>query len=287
MSTDAQNPDATTPSLESDASNYSRRDFTKAGAAALGGGALGAGTLGAAAPAAGQDAGDAGSQATVPAARASDYHGNITPSNAAALFIDHQTQLMLGCKSRDTEEIENNTLAVAHLAEMYDLPVVLTTTGGGAQGPAGPLFPELPKRFPDQEVIDRQAHFDAMKDPRFVEAVEATGRQKLIITGITTDLCVVFPALTAVAMGYDVYVVADACASWNEEIDRIALDRIRQGGGIVTNMQGLAAEIQTNLAAEDMEAAKAKHEELLEFYGEYVGPTSLMNAFYFLDKSEG
>jgi glyoxylase-like metal-dependent hydrolase (beta-lactamase superfamily II) len=102
-----------------------------------------------------------------------------------------------------------------------------------------------------------------MQDPTFRAAVERTGRKKLVIGGITTDLCVVFPAITAVADGYDVYVVGDACASWNRRIDDLAIARVRQAGAIVTNVQSLAAELQTNLAARDEAAARAAPDGLV------------------------
>lgn len=209
--------------------------------------------------------------------RTSDYHDPITPDNAAVLFIDHQTQLMLGCQSMEPQELKNNTLALARIAKIYDLPVVITTTGGGASGPAGPTFSELAAEFPGHEVIDRQTYYNSMQDPTFRAAVERTGRKKLVIGGITTDLCVVFPAITAVADGYDVYVVGDACASWNRRIDDLAIARVRQAGAIVTNVQSLAAELQTNLAARDEAAARRHQTDSFAFYGTFVGPLGLLN----------
>lgn len=213
--------------------------------------------------------------------RTSDFQGKITPDNAAVLFIDYQTQLILGCQSAPPQEVKNNTLALARIAKIYDLPVIITTTGGGAKGPAGATFAELTKEFPDLEQIDRQQFYNSMQDPKFNQAVKATGRQKLVIGGITTDLCVVFPAITAVAEGYDVYVVADACASWTKQIDDIALNRIAQAGAIVTNVQSLCAELQTNLTEYDPERAKKNVPQEIEFYGTFVGPLGLANDQFF------
>ncbi|MEO6589322.1 MAG: isochorismatase family protein [Pyrinomonadaceae bacterium] len=206
--------------------------------------------------------------------RTSDYLGKITPDNAAVLLIDYQTQLILGCQSATPEEIKNNTLALAQIARMYELPVVITTTGGGAKSPAGGTISDLTKVFPDVEAIDRQQYLNSMQDPKFNEAVKATGRKKLIMGGITTDLCVVFPAITAVAEGYDVYVVADACAAWTKEIHEISLRRLTQAGVIVTNVQALCAELQTNLTEIDAERAKVKQKDVFNFYGTFVGPLS-------------
>ncbi|HYW32476.1 MAG TPA: isochorismatase family protein [Gemmatimonas sp.] len=209
--------------------------------------------------------------------RTSNYHDPITPDNAVVLFIDYQTQLMLGCQSMEPQELKNNTLALARIAKIYDLPIVITTTGGGASGPAGPTFSELTAEFPGHEIIDRQLYYNSMQDPTFRAAVERTGRKKLIIGGITTDLCVVFPAITAVADGYDVYVVGDACASWTRRIDDLAIARVRQAGAIVTNVQSLAAELQTNLAAQNPSAAQRHQTASFAFYGRFVGPLSLLN----------
>ncbi|MEP6903607.1 MAG: isochorismatase family protein [Actinomycetota bacterium] len=209
--------------------------------------------------------------------RTSDYLGKITPDNAAVLLIDYQNELILGCQSATPQEIKNNTLALAQIARMYELPVVMTTTGGGAKSPAGATFSDLTKQFPDVETIDRQQYLNSMQDPKFNEAVKATGRKKLIMGGITTDLCVVFPAITAVAEGYDVYVVADACAAWTKEIHEISLRRLTQAGVIVTNVQALCAEMQTNLTELDAERAKSKQKDVFNFFGTYIGP--LNNAY--------
>lgn len=209
------------------------------------------------------------------------YYERITPHNAAVLLIDYQTQLLLGCQSMDQKKLVNNAVALARIAKMFNLPVVMTTTGGAEQGPAGPTLPALTAEFPNVKQIDRQLFFNSMLDPQFAEAVRETGRKKLIIGGITTDLCVVFPAVTAVGMGYDVYVVGDACASWDKQIDDLAMMRIAQAGAIPVNVQSLAAEFQSNLAEIDPAAAKANQPNLLKFYGEFVGVTGLMNNSFF------
>jgi nicotinamidase-related amidase len=210
--------------------------------------------------------------------RTSEYLGKITPDNAAVLFIDYQTQLILSCQSMMPQEIKNNTLALARIAKIFDLPVVMTTTGGGAKGPSGGTFAELTEEFPDVEQIDRQQFLNSMQDPKFNAAVKATGKQKLIVGGITSDLCVVFPVITAIAEGYDVYVVADACASWTKQIDDIALNRMSQAGAIVTSVQSLCAELQTNLTEYDPERAKGNMLKQMEFYQTFVGPLTLFKS---------
>jgi nicotinamidase-related amidase len=213
----------------------------------------------------------------------SDFLGRIDPDNAVLLLIDHQTNLLLGCQSMDPIILKNNTVALAALAKNFKIPVVLTTTGGGGNGPAGPLFPELVAELPGQEVIDRQQFYNSMDDAKFKAAVEKTGRKKLIIAGITSDLCVMFPSLTALSQGYDVYIVTDACASWSKDVDIAAMNRLSQAGCILTNVNGLYAELQNNLTVKDPERAKALQFESIKFFGRFVSPLSLMNGTFFKD----
>lgn len=215
--------------------------------------------------------------------RTSDYLGRIDPDNAAVLLIDHQTNLILGCQSMEPLLLKSNTVALAALSKIFKLPVILTTTGGAGSGPAGPLFPELVAELPGVPVIDRQQYYNSMDDPKFKAAVEKTGRKKLIIAGITTDLCVMFPALTALQQGYDVYIVVDACASWDKNIDQIALNRLSQAGCILTNINGLTAELQNNLTVKDPARAKTLQMDEIKFFGRFVGPLSLMNGTFFKD----
>jgi nicotinamidase-related amidase len=213
----------------------------------------------------------------------SDFLGRIDPDNAVLLLIDHQTNLIMGCQSMEPILLKNNTVALAAMAKIFKIPVVLTTTGGGGNGPAGPLFPELLAELPGQAVIDRQQFYNSMDDAIFKSAVEKTGRKKLIIAGITSDLCVMFPALTALSQGYDVYIVTDACASWSKDVDVAAMNRLSQAGCILTNINGLYAELQNNLTVKDAARAKALQFEGIKFFGRFVGPLSLMNGTFFKD----
>jgi hypothetical protein len=90
-----------------------------------------------------------------------------------------------------------------------------------------------------------------------------------------------FPALTALSQGYDVYIVTDACASWDKNIDNYSLNRLSQAGCILTNVNGLYAEIQNNLTVKDATRAKALQFEGIKFFGRFVGPLSLMNGTFF------
>jgi nicotinamidase-related amidase len=210
--------------------------------------------------------------------RHSAFYEWLTPDNAAVLLIDHQLQLIIGCQSMEPKLLINNTLALGQIAKIFNLPVVITTSG--SQGPAGSTIPQLVEMFRGHEIIDRTLYFNSMADPRFANAVKNTGRKKLIVAGITTDLCVVFPAISAVAAGYNVHVVVDACASWDKRIDDAAMMRMSQAGCILTNVQAVAAELQSSLAERDPEAAKQNQGAIFDFYTKYVGPTGMITEYW-------
>jgi len=181
----------------------------------------------------------------------SNSEGRLTPENAAILFIDNQSGLLSNVQTVEPTLLKNNTLALAALAKVYDLPVILTTSDSG--GPNGPLLPELVEAFPDNEVINR-TKICAWDDERFVSAVEATGRKNLIMCGIVTDVCVAFPAIAACQAGYQSYAVVDASGTWTSLIENAALHRMSQAGVICTNWAAVAAELQKDWALPTGEA---------------------------------
>lgn len=188
-----------------------------------------------------------------------------TPQNAAMVLLDHQTGIMLGVGDFTAAEFKNNILALAKIAKVYDLPTVLTTSY--EDGPNGPLMPELIEMFPERKVIKRPGQINAWDDPYFVAAIEATRRKTLIMAGVTTDVCLTFPAISAVAAGYTVYAVIDASGTWNQSVQQAAMLRMTQAGVIVTNWVSVAAELQKDWrlpTGRDM--AKLFHEHLT-FYG--------------------
>lgn len=175
----------------------------------------------------------------------SDSEDRLSPDNAAILFIDHQTGLLSNVQTMEPTLLKNNTLALAALAKVYDLPVILTTSDRA--GPNGPLLPELAEGNPEVEVINRTL-INAWDDDVFVEAVKRTGRTKLIMAGIVTDVCLAFPAIAAVKAGFDVYAVVDASGSWSKLLEDAAMHRMSQAGVITTNWAAIAAELQRDWA---------------------------------------
>lgn len=169
-----------------------------------------------------------------------------TPENVAMLLIDHQIGTMGWVRSAKLSDIEMNTIVLAKAAKATNIPLVLTASmEDQAQGP---LFDKLQKTVPEayaQRVL-RAGQVDCMMDDQFVKAVQATGRKKLIMAGITTDVCIVYPAITAVEEGYQVQVVVDACGSPTSLADQIALRRMENAGVTLTTTNQLIAELAQN-----------------------------------------
>jgi nicotinamidase-related amidase len=170
------------------------------------------------------------------------------PDNAAMLLVDYQTGVLQGIQTRDPTTLKNQIVALAETAKLYDLPVILTTADN--EGPLGPLLPELEELFPEVEVIDRSV-VNAWEDPRVREAVEETGRENLIISGISMEVCVTFPAVSASRDGYNVQAVLDATGAINELGREAALWRMQDAGVTPTTYNGIASELLHDWANEE------------------------------------
>jgi len=166
-----------------------------------------------------------------------------TADNAAMLMIDHQVGTMGWAKSMAFDELKRNALMLAKSASILDMPVVLTSSM--EEYAQGPLLEELKSILPEEfeARIKRMGIVNAMDDENFAAAVHATGRKKLIIAGVTNDVCTVYPALSLVAAGFDVQVVADAGASPTKMADDIALRRMDKNGITLTTTNQLIAEL--------------------------------------------
>ena len=145
-------------------------------------------------------------------------------NHAAVLLVDHQAGLLSLVRDFDPDRFRNNVLAVADLAAYFQLPTILTTSF--EEGPNGPLMPELKEKFPEAPYIARPGQINAWDNPDFVAAVKATGRRQLIIAGVVTEVCVAFPALSAVEEGFEVFAVTDASGTFNEVVRDAAWNRM-------------------------------------------------------------
>ena len=218
-------------------SDFNRRDAAKAAA-------LGAiGSLGVAAAAADDDAGATGG-GNAPAhlsAGGSVPYSRLRKDDAAVLFVDHQAGLTALVQDYDPVAFRNGVTALVDIAKFFDLPAVLTTSF--EDSPNGPMVPEVKDAFPDAPFIARPGQINAWDNEDFVKAVQATGKKQLIIAGIVTEVCVAFPALSARAEGYEVFVVTDASGTFDEATRQAAWLRMAQAGVQLCNWFAVASEL--------------------------------------------
>ena len=162
-------------------------------------------------------------------------------NHAAVLLVDHQAGLLSLVRDIEPDRFRNNVLALADLASYFKLPTILTTSF--ENGPNGPLMTELKAAFPHAPYIARPGQINAWDNEDFVKAVKATGRKQLIIAGVVTEVCVAFPALSALEEGYEVFVVTDASGTFNELTRRSAWDRMSAAGAQLMTWFGAACEL--------------------------------------------
>jgi nicotinamidase-related amidase len=173
----------------------------------------------------------------------------LTPQNSALVVIDYQPNQFQVVGSMDRDLLVQNIVSVARTAKNFGLPIVLSTVSVVARG-AAPTIPELKEVLADNVEIDR-TQMNAWEDIEFRQAVEATGRKKLIMTALWTEICLAFPSLDALRAGYEVYPVVDAVAGTSPEAHRAGLERIVQAGGRPISWVGLAGELQRDWARGD------------------------------------
>ncbi len=163
--------------------------------------------------------------------------------DTALLLIDHQTGTVNLVRNLPTDRVKRNTLALAKAAKILDIPVVLTSSQEDRA--QGPLFPELAALLPDayRARIQRAGIVNAWNDPAFVAAVRATGRRNLVMAGLTTDVCLVFPSIDAAAEGYNVQAVMDASGSPFEDSEQFARERMQSHGVVLTATNTVIAEL--------------------------------------------
>jgi nicotinamidase-related amidase len=172
----------------------------------------------------------------------------LTPQNSALVVIDYQPSQLQAMTSMDRELLVDNIVSVARLARTFRLPLVLSTVN--AANGQGHTLPELKAALPDVSEIDRST-MNAWEDIEFRQAVEATGRRKLIMTALWTEICLAFPTLDALRDGFEVYPVVDAVGGTTVEAHRVGLERIVQAGARPISWVGLAGELQRDWGRAD------------------------------------
>jgi nicotinamidase-related amidase len=172
----------------------------------------------------------------------------ITPDNSVFVFVDHQPQMFFGVGSDDRQSIINATLGLAKGAKAFGIPIVLTTVA--AESFSGHLLPALAEVFPKADIIDRTT-MNAWEDERVVEAIKETGRRKIVLSGLWTEVCLVLPTLSALAQGYEVYIVADASGGVTRAAHEHALLRMVNAGAVPVTWIQVLLELQRDWARGD------------------------------------
>ncbi|MBX9842384.1 MAG: isochorismatase family protein [Xanthobacteraceae bacterium] len=164
----------------------------------------------------------------------------IDTSDTVLLLLDHQAGLFQTVKDISVTELRNNTIMLAKLATLLKIPVI--TTASEPNGPNGPLMPEIHQFAPHAKYVSRKGEVNAWDNDDFVKAVRDTGKKTLVMAGVWTSVCVMFPALDAKAAGFKVYAVIDASGDPSELASRTTLARFIQAGVIPTSTNAVLSE---------------------------------------------
>ena len=173
----------------------------------------------------------------------------ITPGNAAFLLIDYQPAQIGAVRSMDTALLLKNAVSTVRIIKTFGVPVVHSTVNV-ASGRGQPTLPDLAVLLAEDKPLDRTT-VNSWEDIEFLRAVHATGRRKLIICALWTEICMAFTALDALREGYEVYPVVDAIGGTSPEAHRAGLERVTQAGGKPVSWVSLACELQRDWARED------------------------------------
>ncbi len=165
----------------------------------------------------------------------------LDPDDTLLLLLDHQSGLFETVKDIEVTQLRANTTALAKLATVLKLPII--TTASVPDGPNGPVMPEIAEAAPHANYVPRKGEVNAWDNEAFVEAVRETGRKTLIMAGVWTSVCVMFPALDATAAGFKVYAVIDASGDPSELASRTTLARFAQAGIIPTSTNAVICEL--------------------------------------------
>ena len=168
------------------------------------------------------------------------------PSDTLLLLLDHQSGLFQTVKDIPVADLRRNVQMIARLCTLLNIPVL--TTASEPAGTNGPLMPEIHQLAPHAVYVPRKGEVNAWDNDDFVAAVKATGRKTLVMAGVWTSVCVMFPALDARAAGFDVYAVIDASGDPGDMVSRVSLARFVQGGVKPTSTNALLSELHRTWA---------------------------------------
>ena len=174
--------------------------------------------------------------------------GLLTPDNCVVAMIDLQPQMLFGVSNFDRQSIINNNLVLAKAAKVFNVPVVLSTVE--TKSFSGNMWPQIQAVFPKQEPIERTS-MNSWDDPKFVAAIEKTGRKKIVLSGLWTETCVALPTIQAIHDNYEVYVVEDCCGDVSQLNHENAMKRVIQAGAKPVTALSVMLELQRDWALRD------------------------------------
>ena len=172
----------------------------------------------------------------------------LDPSQVVIALIDHEPQMYFGVESDCRNAVLNAVIGLAKTAKAFNIPIILSTVEANTF--SGPLVNKVQSVFPDIIPIDRTT-LNAWEDKKFKTAVQATGRKKLLLAGLWTEVCVTLPALSAMEDGYEIYAVADASAGSSKQAHQMAMQRLIQAGAKPMTWQATLLEMQRDWANKD------------------------------------
>lgn len=168
----------------------------------------------------------------------------LTPDNCVLILIDHQPFQFAGLRSHDTQTIINNVVGLAKSAKVFGVPTLLSTV---LEERGGYLIKPLQDLFPEQKPINR-TYINAWEDERVVDWVKKTGKKKIVMAALWTEICLAMPAIQAIGEGYEVYIVTDASGGVSVEAHEMAIHRMIMAGAVPITWMVLSAELQRDWA---------------------------------------
>jgi nicotinamidase-related amidase len=174
--------------------------------------------------------------------------GLLTPDNCVITLIDLQPQMLFGVSSYDRQSIINCNVALAKAAKVFEVPVVLSTVE--TKSFSGNMWPQIQAVFPGEKPIERSS-MNSWDDKNFVAAIEKTGKKKIVLSGLWTEICVALPTVQAIHDGYEVYVVEDCCGDVSQLAHDNAMKRVIQAGAKPVTSLSVMLEWQRDWAERD------------------------------------
>jgi len=172
----------------------------------------------------------------------------LDPSNCCVIFIDHQPAMTFGVANIDKQLLINNVTGLAKAAKLFHIPTIITSVE--SKSFSGSVWPQLTEVFPGQKVYERSS-MNSWEDKAFVDAVTRTGRKKLVMCALWTEVCLCFPALHALAAGFEVYAVEDCSGGTSIAAHSNAMQRMSQAGAIPVTWVQVMLEWQRDWARRD------------------------------------